>query len=162
MSIEFWVWFGVVVLSVLVEIVTQELVSVWFAVGALIPFILSIFNGVPIWLEIVIFVAVSIVLVCFMRKVAQKWLFKYGGARTNADALIGKTLKLLEDVTRDDKGAVKFNGVVWSTITEDDSEIKAGTYVEVVRMAGNKLIVKASDQQVTQKENGKDAKLKEE
>jgi len=150
MNVEFWVWLGVAVLSVMVEIITQELVSIWFAFGAVIPFVLSIFN-VPIWIEVLTFVAISILLVCFMRKVAQKWLFRKSGARTNADALFGKTSKLLESITRDDNGAVRFNGIVWSAATEDGTEIEAGQYVDVIRMEGNRLIVKLSQNQATKK-----------
>ena len=150
MNVEFWVWLGVAVLSVMIEIVTQELVSIWFAFGAVIPFVLAIFN-VPVWIGILIFVVISIVLVCFMRNVAQKWLFKKGGAKTNADALLGKTSKLLEAITRDDNGAVRFNGIVWSATTDDDSEIEAGQYVDVIRMEGNRLIVKLSKNQAKEK-----------
>ncbi|MBQ8909005.1 MAG: NfeD family protein [Clostridia bacterium] len=149
MATEFWVWLGVVVFAVFLEIITQELVSVWFAFGAVIPFFLSIFKNVPLWVQIVVFVVVSLVLVCFVRKFAQKWFLKNSGAKTNADALIGKSSKLLVGITRDDNGAVRFNGVVWSVTTEDGSSIRAGKYVDIVRMEGNKFIVKLSEKQQT-------------
>ena len=159
MNVEFWVWLGVIVASVIIEMMTLDLVSIWFAFGAIIPFILSIFDGMPIWLEVVLFVLTSIVLIAFLRKVAQRWLYRNGGAKTNVDALTGKTAKLLEPITRDDNGSVKFNGVVWTAVSDNGQEIEAGKYVEVLKVDGNKLIVKLSKSkpsvEETQKANKK-------
>ncbi|MBO5394495.1 MAG: NfeD family protein [Clostridia bacterium] len=145
MPIEFWVWLGVIVVAVVVEMITLDLVAIWFAAGAVVPFILSAFEGTPLWLEIVLFVVASGLLIAFMRKVAQKLLYKNSDGKTNTDMFKGQTRKLLKSITYDKSGAINFNGVVWTAITEDGSEIKAGQYVDVLRIQGNKIIVKRSN-----------------
>ena len=37
----FWVWLAVIAIALIIEIITLDLVSVWFACGAVVPFILS-------------------------------------------------------------------------------------------------------------------------
>ena len=45
MEVMFWVWLGVIVVSAIAEAASMELVSVWFIVGAIPPFIMSAFIG---------------------------------------------------------------------------------------------------------------------
>lgn len=144
MSVMFWIWLGVIVAAVIIEFITLDLISIWFSVGAVIPFILSIFKGMPIWVEVVTFVVSSLLLIIFMRKVAQKWLYRNGGAKTNLDALEGRAGKLLESITLEENGAVKFNGIVWTAVSVDGQPIEKGNFVEVVKIQGNKLVVKPS------------------
>lgn len=150
MDVAFWVWLSVIVVAVVVEMITLDLISVWFAIGAVPPFIMSCFNGTPLWLEIVIFVVASGLLIGFLRKVAMKTLYKNSEGKTNTETFKGQTRKLLEDITFEKPGAVRFNGVVWTAVTENGQEIKAGCYVDVLQVQGNKLIVKLSDKQPAQ------------
>ena len=164
MDVMFWVWLGFIVATVVLELATMELVSVWFAFGAIVPFILSIFKGIPIWVGVVAFVVVSAILVVFVRKYAQSWLTKNSESKTNLEALRGRKSRLLESITEDDDGAVKFNGIVWSAISVDDEPIEKGNFVEVVKIKGNKLVVKLSEKtksaEKTKEEIGEKAAIK--
>ncbi len=142
MEVMFWVWLAVMAISIIIEIITLELVSVWFAFGALIPFILSAIGGIAIEIQIPIFVVVSALLIIFARKYAQKLLFKNMNAKTNVDALVGKKCRLIEDTDFEHIGSVKINDVVWTAVSFDGSMIKAGSIVEITNVEGNKLIVK--------------------
>ena len=119
--------------------------SIWFAFGAVIPFILAIFKEVPEWVGIIIFIVVSAILVLFLRKVTQRWLYRGTESKTNTDALKGRSSRLLESITDDEDGAVRFNGIVWTAVSEDDEPIEKGKFVEVVKIKGNKLVVKLSN-----------------
>ena len=156
MNVMFWVWLGVIVVSVIVELITLDLVSIWFAFGAVIPFILAIFKEIPEWVGIIIFIVVSGVLVLFVRKLTQKWLYRSSDSTTNTEALKGRSSRLLESITEDDDGAVRFNGIVWTAVSENDEPIEKGKFVEVVKIKGNKLVVRLS------KKNKKNEEKKEE
>lgn len=142
MDTMFWVWLAVIAISIIIEIITLDLVSVWFAFGAVVPFILSAIEGVGIEWQIAIFVVVSALLIIFVRKYAQKLLFKNMNAKTNVDALEGRKVRLLEDTDFEKNGSVKINDVVWTAISDDGKLIKQGSLVEIVKVDGNKLHVR--------------------
>ncbi len=138
-----WIWLGVVAVTLLFEFVTMELVSVWFSLGAFVALILAS-CGVGLEVQWIVFGVVSIASILLLRKISLKYLLKNGDEKVvNTDITIGKNFELLSDITRNENGTIKVNGVVWSCAVEDDSvEVKAGTRVEVVRVKGNKYIVK--------------------
>ena len=107
METMFWIWLAIMAVTVIIEIVTLDLVSIWFAFGAVIPFILSAIGGIAIEIQIAVFVAVSALLIIFLRKNAQKLLFKNMNQKTNVDAFEGKKVRLLEDTDFEHNGSVK-------------------------------------------------------
>ncbi len=117
MEVTFWVWLAIIVVSVIVEIATLDLVSVWFAVGSIVPFILSAIGGIAIEIQISVFVVVTAVLIIFLRKYAQKLLFKNMNDKTNLDMQIGKIYRLLEDADFEKNGLIKINDVVWTAVS---------------------------------------------
>ncbi len=154
MEIAFWVWIGVIVASVIVEAITMELVTCWFAVGAVIPLILSATRAVGWEIQLIIFILVSAALILFLRKATKKWLFKGKESKTNMDLIIGTKVRMLKKTDFETLGAVKINDVEWTAVADDGSEIGEGELVEVVAVSGNKLKVK--------KLNNKDTKTEKE
>lgn len=155
METMFWIWLAIMAVTVIIEIVTLDLVSIWFAFGAVIPFILSAIGGIAIEIQIAVFVAVSALLIIFLRKNAQKLLFKNMNQKTNVDAFEGKKVRLLEDTDFEHNGSVKINDVTWTAISESGELIKAGQLVEIKKVDGNKLIVMPVSQD-TEKSSGKE------
>ena len=155
METMFWVWLAIIAVTVIIEIVTLDLVSICFAFGAVIPFILSAIGGIAIEIQIAVFVAVSALLIIFLRKNAQKLLFKNMNQKTNVDAFEGKKVRLLEDTDFEHNGSVKINDVTWTAISESGELIKAGQLVEIKKVDGNKLIVIPVSQD-TEKSSGKE------
>lgn len=153
METMFWVWLAVIVICVVIEIVTFDLVSVWFAIGAVIPFILAGIGGIRIEIQIAVFVVVSALLIAFVRKLAKKFLFKNMNSKTNLEQYEGKQLRMLEECDFEHNGSVKINDVVWTATSENNEKIEKDAVVEVVRFEGNKIIVKKiKDAEVNQKE----------
>ena len=146
MSVTFWVWLGVIVLTVILEAVTMDLVSIWFTIGAIIPFIMSAANDAGGWVwQLVIFFVVSATLIFALRPFAKKWLTRNAG-KTNLDTVIGQNYRLINGISFDKPGSVKINDVVWAAVCEDsDTTIEAGTIVQVVQVRGNKMVVKPSN-----------------
>ena len=132
-----WIWLGIVAIALAVEFVTYEFVSIWFVPGALVGCLLAVFD-VMLPIQIAVAVVVSMGCLFAFRPLAMR-AFKKTIA-TNADALVGKQVKLIEGITEDKKGKVKFGDVVWAAVS--DTQIEQGCMVEVVEISGNKLLVK--------------------
>lgn len=145
MSVMFWIWLGIMVSTLIVECVTMEVVSIWFTFGAIIPFILATTKATSWQVQVIIFIVVSIVLISTLRQITKKFLLKNATEKTNADAFIGKKYVMMEGAGFEKVGALKINGVVWSAISQDGQEIKTNEIVEVVKISGNKLVVKKID-----------------
>lgn len=158
METMFWVWLAVIVVSVIIELITFELVSIWFSVGGVIPFILAGIGGIDIEIQIAVFVVVSALLIIFVRKYAQKLLFKNMQAKTNIDTLIGKEVRLLEETDFEKNGSVKINDIVWTAVSSDGKLIKKDSLVKIVNIEGNKLIVELIQEK---KEESKNTPIKD-
>ena len=156
MEIMFWVWLGVIALTLIIELCTMELVSIWFTLGAIIPFILSAIGGIYIELQIAIFVVVSALLIIFVRKYAKKLLLKNMNEKTNLDSIVGKHFRVVEETTFEKNGTVKINDGVWSIMGENQETIEKGSIIEVLRVEGNKLIVKKVEEIENSKKEKKD------
>lgn len=142
MNTMFWIWLAVIVITVVLEVITTDLVSIWFTFGAVIPLILASINVLsPIW-QTVIFVVVSAVLIATLRKTTFKLLFKNGkDTKTNLDTIIGQKFRLLESTDFETLGKVKIKDLEWSVKGDKQQSIEKGEVVEVVKIEGNKLIV---------------------
>lgn len=136
------IWLAIIVVMAIIEIITLGLTTIWFAGGALVAFIASLF-GVSLPIQIVLFVIVSLVLLAFTRPFAVKFVNK-NRTRTNAESLIGKSAIVLEDINNlKAEGAVSVNGQEWTARAADDTVITKDTVVEIVEIKGVKLMVKA-------------------
>ena len=153
MSATFWIWLSIIVITVILEIITTDLVSIWFTFGAVIPLFLSAFDVLnPIW-QTVIFVIVSAVLLSALRKVTIKFFFKNNNSKTNLDTLIGEKYRLIEGTTFEKLGKIEIKDIAWSVMGENQQTIKKGQIVEIVKIEGNKLIVKPTNNENKKQEN---------
>lgn len=136
------IWLGVFVLSIVVEALTAELVSVFFACGSLIALIISFIPGVPWWVQIVVFVVISGASLLGLRPLVNKVL-KKEKRMTNVDEMIGKRGIMIKGCDELNYGEIKVNGVIWTAISVDEKiAINANEVVEIVAVNGNKLVVK--------------------
>lgn len=138
-----YIWLAVTVFSLVLEFVTNEVVSIWFAGGGFISLILAL-CGVPWFVHLPVFIVASFaLLLCFRSLVMKK--FNKNEVKTNADSAIGKTVKLLTAITEDEAGSIKIGDVVWTAVTaadEAEKTLAAGTLVKITDLQGNKYIVK--------------------
>jgi len=136
------VWLALLVIMIAVEAMGPALVSIWFAVGALVSLIVSFIPGVPWWVEVIIFVAVSAIALLAIRPISKKY-FKRNTVKSNVDSLVGKKGLLQEEISPFSNGSCKINDVLWTAISVNEKEtIARGSVVEVVAIQGNKLVVK--------------------
>ena len=140
------VWFILFVIFVAAEIVTAgALVSIWFCFGALAAMFAAM-EGMSFTIQMVIFIAVSVVLLIFTKPFAKKLLNGRIEA-TNAPALIGKYGIVTEEINNIEAvGAVKIDGKIWTARSSDEREIiKEGAEVKILDIQGVKLIVKTGE-----------------
>ena len=134
------IWFGAMLLFLMLESSTVSLVSIWFAAGSLCAMITN-FCGGALWLQVVIFLAVSIVLLASLRPMIRKF-FTPKLVKTNADALIGATGRVTQDIDNDlSQGQVKLSGMEWSARSTQGDKIPTDTMIRVDRIEGVKVFV---------------------
>ena len=136
-----WIWLGIFVLTVILEASTQDFVSIWFAVGALVAIAIS--YSAPFWVELIVFVVISAMALIFTRPLVKK-LMDRTVRKTNSDDFVGKRVKVEKEITKYDGGLVKLNGIVYSAILmeEEEKPIPLDSIVEVVSLKGNRVVVK--------------------
>ena len=136
-----WIWIGLIVIFVIVEAATVQLVTVWFAVGGIAGLIAYAF-GLEIWMQILIFAVVSAVALAVTRPFVKR--FTRGRKQpTNADRYIGQEAIVTEPISNElSKGAVRIGGLEWTARTVDNSEVDKGERVIVEAIEGAKLLVK--------------------
>lgn len=143
------VWFVLLVVFLMTEASTVSMVSLWFAVGALVAMILSLF-GAEIWLQVVVFFVVSGVLLALLRPVAKKY-FTPKLTKTNVDAVVGQTGLVIAAVDNlNSCGRVKLGSMEWTARSNSPEVIPEGTYVTVTRIEGVKVFVSPVKEKVTQ------------
>lgn len=135
------VWLIVLIICLGAELATMGLTSIWFAGGS-IPAIIVAALGAPIWLQILLFLLVSLVLLFFTRPIAVKY-FNKDRIKTNAESLIGRTAIVISDINNlEGIGQVTVSGQEWSARSAvDGTTIPTGAVVIVRAINGVKLIV---------------------
>ena len=143
-NIMVWIWLAVTIIAIVVELITPELVSLWFAVGGIFAIAFSFIPGLPWWGEIIIFAVLSMILLLSLRPVLSKYL-KRKSSDTNVDRLIGQDIRMLTQADFDNLGSAKIGDVVWSVKSENQSALLVDEVVRVVAVDGNKLIARHID-----------------
>lgn len=153
MDFMFWVWLGVIVVATIIEFSTMEVVSIWFTVGAIIPFILAATDSVRWEIQIVVFVIISALLIAFLRSLTKKFLLRNANEKTNVDSFIGRQFRMLERTDFENVGKIKIYDVIWSVIGLEQQVVEKGEIVEVVKVDGNKLVVRkiAGEEKIEEK-----------
>ena len=134
------VWAVLIVVFFVVEGATAALASIWFAAGALVA-LATAFLDAPIWLQVVIFIVVSVASLFITRPLARKYVTKKVQP-TNADKVIGATVTVTERIDNIERtGEVSVGPRIWIARSESGSPIEPGTFVVVKAIEGAKLIV---------------------
>ena len=137
-------WLVAMIAFFVVEAATVNLLTLWFAFGALAALITSLLGG-ELWLQIVVFIAVTVLTLIPTRKLAKKYFSKNHQA-TNSDIVIGKDCIVVEEIDNLlSTGAVRCLGKEWTARSENGEKIAAGETVTAVAIEGVKLIVRQKD-----------------
>ena len=136
-------WIVVLVAAIVAEAVTLGLVSIWFAGGALAALLIDKLHG-GVYLQMIVCLVVSLVLMYFTRPLAVKY-FNKERQTTNASSLIGKQAVVTGRIHNlEGIGKVIVSGQEWSAKSLVENQIfEEGEIVKIVKIKGVKLIVEA-------------------
>lgn len=139
-SPEILFWLVALIVFAVLEAATVGLVSIWFAGGALVALITASLGG-PIWLQLLLFLTVSVVMLALLRPFIKKFSAPHR-VKTNADRHVGASALVTEEINNlKETGAIRLDGVTWTARSESGEVIPAGTLIRVERIAGVKLFV---------------------
>ncbi len=132
------IWFALVFVFLIVEAMTLNLITIWFAFGALCSFISTYFTD-SILIQTIVFL-VSSALSLFITKPLFEKIIKIDKYKTNLDRIIGQIGVVTKEIKKHENGRVKVDGKSWMALS--DNNIKEGAEVEILRIEGAKIIVK--------------------
>lgn len=144
-----YIWLGLIVLFLLAEAACPiHLVSLWFAVGAVVALIAALLNG-AIWLQITLFALVSIGLLIALWPLVRRVLNPHRTA-TNVDSVIGSLARVTHPICNTDaQGQVKIGGTEWTARSTSGDPIPEGTLVRIDRIEGVKVFVSPAEETAT-------------
>ena len=131
-------WMIIFLVLLFIELVTVNLVSIWFAIGAFAAFLITYITDM-VTIQIAVFIVVSSISLILTKKIVKK--IKGGKVEaTNLDRVIGKIGVVTEEITKLEPGEVKVDGKKWSAVST--KKISEGSKVEILSIDGVKLNVK--------------------
>lgn len=138
---EICCWIALVIVLVIIEAITAELVTIWFAGGAVLALVLSVL-GAPFWAQTGTFAAASFALLFLTRPLVKKYM-KKGAGESSLDRMLGKQGIITEEVNNlAATGEVQIDGQYWMARTADNVQtIQKGQVVTVLQVLGVRLIV---------------------
>lgn len=138
-------WLLLFIALIVIEIITLGLTTIWFAAGSLVAFLLSLFH-VPLPIQIIVFLVVSVILFVLTRPIAMKY-FNKDREKTNINSVIGKCALVIEKIDNlHATGKVELDGMEWSARATKDTDIyQNGDFVQIIDVKGVKLIVKKEE-----------------
>lgn len=142
-------WLVLLILCIGIELATMGLTTIWFAGGALVAIFAAVL-GAPIWLQAVLFIVVSLLLLYFTRPIAVKY-FNKDRVKTNVESMVGRQAIVISEIDNlQGIGQVTVGGQEWSARSAADPvKIEVGAVVTVIAINGVKLIVREEQLQNT-------------
>lgn len=135
-------WMVILILCIVIEVLTLGLTTIWFAAGALVAIFAALLYA-PIFVQVILFLLVSLTLLFFTRPIAVKY-FNRDRVKTNVESMVGRQAIVTGEIDNlQAMGQVTVGGQEWSARSWDDKvRIPAGAVVVVVAISGVKLIVR--------------------
>ena len=145
MEKELIFWLVLMVVLLVIELITVGLTCIWFAGGALAAVIVSVAGG-PIWLQAVVFLAVSLLMLYFTRPWAMKYI-QPKKVRTNYEEALGKDVRVIERVDNlKGTGKAMYHGMEWTARSEkEEVTFEPEDSAEVTGIEGVKLILRKKE-----------------
>ncbi len=131
------IWLIIFIVLVIIELLTINLVTIWFAIAAVFALLVDIITRNTM-LEIIVFTVSSFLLLLLTKPLIKKIKVKKVEA-TNLDMVINKVGIVTEDINQDKIGEVKVLGKRWSAYS--NTELKKDEKVKILSIDGVKLKV---------------------
>ncbi len=133
------VWAIIFIVTLIIELETADLTTIWFCVSSLVTLICTL-CGVKETYQLIIFVALSAILILATRPLTKKMMNKEI-IHTNADRLVGMIAIVTKKIANNEIGEVKVENASWRAISIDGVDIEVGEKVIINSLSGNKVVV---------------------
>ena len=111
-------WLAVVVIAIIVEIETLQIVSIWFAASGLVTMILAAFNC-PIEIQIIVFVVLSVILFLCSRPIVKK-INRSKSENSTIESMIGEEVVVIKEIKVGEIGEIKAKYERYSAIAPSE------------------------------------------
>lgn len=132
-------WVAVGVVALIIELSTAALVSIWFVPAAILTCLVSLVVD-SFFIQIIVFVILSIIAMIISRKVYKKYIKKDKDEVSVDSKLIGKYGKTTEE-TDGLNGKVLVGDIYWKAKTQNGEKIAKDESVKIVSVEGTTLII---------------------
>lgn len=140
---SWWIWVLIAFALLGLELFSATLHIGFFAVGALVVGLLVAFGvEMPLWMQLLIFTAVSVFSFIFLRPIAVRKL-KLDQKKV-VDSLIGQTAMASQEIAPQGLGRADMRGTTWSVRNVGETVLNQGQRCAVVEVDGLVLHVRAS------------------
>lgn len=133
-----WIWLAALVIFLILELMTPTLIFACFVVGSLASGVTSFFYPESYYLQIGVFVGLSVILLPATRTLAKR-ITKESPQKSNVDALIGKVGLVTKEIDPDIGGQVRLEGEIW--VATADELIGVDEKVIVKTVSGTRVHV---------------------
>ena len=134
-----YIWLIVAAIAAAVEAFTTGLFTMWFVIGALMAFVVQFFGG-PLWLQLVVFLVVSIACLVLLRPIIMKHRAQGKEFESTPVGSVAVVVERIDGAAM--TGRVETpNHMTWAALSADGSDIEEGASVRVIDNESIKLIV---------------------
>ena len=145
-------WIVFIIVSIIVEFETNDLVSIWFTIGAIGALIAAALKAKPLT-QVIIFVVISAILLLATRPFVKKLMSK-GVVPTNVDRLIGTVGIITKEVTPYEVGEIKVNNTLWRATSFENLSFNVGEKALIKAISGTKIVItKLNENNINLKNN---------
>lgn len=139
---EAWIyWLIIMLILSFVEIITINLVTIWFVASAGIALLVSLITD-SYYIQFLTFGICGLLIMVLTRPLLKR-LMKKDKTKTNLDRVIGMEGICTEEISKNKVGEVKVDGKRWSAISP--VKINVGDEVIITDIDGVKLKVKKGE-----------------
>ena len=141
-----WAWIAILVIAIIVEVLTDQLISIWFVPGAIVATILDYLEVRLLW-QVLVFLIISFIGIIVGKTYLSKKMKPAQSTKTNIDAIIGERCVVTEKIDNyAGCGQVKINGQIWSARGVDENSVfEIGEVLNIVAIEGVKVICKKAN-----------------
>lgn len=140
-------WIIVLILTIIIEFATLDLVTIWFSVGAIGGLICAAFD-LSFLTQFIVFLGISLILLIATRPLTKKFM-KSEIVRTNLDRVVGMDAIVTKEIIPNEIGEVKVEGMFWRAYSPIGEEFNIGEKVHINAITGTRLVVSKIEESST-------------
>ena len=126
------IWAIVAIVCLILELSSGDFFIICFSIGAVFA-VIAAAVGLDAYWQIALFALFSLIAIFTVRPVALRYLHKNEPNKpSNADALLGRTGRVTEEIPAEGTGYVQMDGDQWRAVSSTKTAIATGTTVRVV------------------------------